>query len=178
MCDQNLSFLTFDDDFRTQKVLAGEQVWETMAVQRTSIVFGITDQPWAPSAYRINCVVVQLEKHLNDWDIIAIDIDGNSRLIRHNSVIYQLHCLISPDTIGCDSSFFYHCPECDGHIYQCNCLRNSEFVQSKPKTEREIKNVTICPKCGGKIQKLGAGVLFCLDCDWETGFNPDEEPSN
>ena len=65
MCDQNLSFLTFDDDFRTQKVLAGEQVWETLAVQRTSIVCGITAQPWAPSAYRINCVVVQLEKHLN-----------------------------------------------------------------------------------------------------------------
>ena len=93
-------------------------------------------------------------------------------------VIYQLHCLISPDTIGCDSSFFYHCTECDGHIYQCNCLRNSEFVQSKPKTEREIENAIICPKCGGKIQKLGAGVLFCLDCDWETGFNPDEELSS
>ena len=86
----------------------------------------------------------QLEKHLNDWDIIAIDIDSNSRLIRNNAVIYQLHCLISPDTTGCDSNFFYHCPECDGHIYQCNCLRNSEFVQSKPKTEREIKNATIC----------------------------------
>ena len=178
MFDQNLSFLTFDDDFRTQKVLAGEQVWETMAVQRTSIVFGITDQPWAPSAYRINCVVVQLEKHLNDWDIIAIDIDGNSRLIRNNAVIYQLHCLISPDTTGCDSNFFYHCPECDSHLYQCNCSRNSEFAQSKPKTEREIRNAIICPRCEGKIQKLGAGVLFCLDCDWETGFNPDEEPSN
>ena len=120
MFDQSLSFLTFDDDFRTEKVLAGEQIWETLAAQRTSIVFGITDQPWAPAAYRINCIIIQLEKHLNDWDIIAIDIGGNSRLIRHNSVIYQLHCLIPPDTTGSDSNFFYHCPECNGHVYQCN----------------------------------------------------------
>ena len=127
-------------------------------------VFGITDQPWAPAAYRINCIIIQLEKHLNDWDIIAIDIGGNSRLIRHNSVIYQLHCLIPPDTTGSDSNFFYHCPECNGHVYQCNCLRSSEFVQPKPETEGEAKNAIICPKCGGKIQKLGEGVLFCLDC--------------
>ena len=175
MFDQSLSFLTFDDDFRTEKVLAGEQIWETLAAQRTSIVFGITDQPWAPAAYRINCIIIQLEKHLNDWDIIAIDISGNSRLIRHNSVIYQLHCLIPLDTTGSDSNFFYHCPECNGHVYQCNCLRSSEFVQPKPETEGEAKNAIICPKCGGKIQKLGEGVLFCLDCDWETGFSSIEE---
>ena len=178
MFDQSLRFLTFEDDFRTEKVLAGEEIWKNLAVQRTSVVFGITDQPWAPAAYRINSLIVQLEKHLSDWDTIAIDINGNARLIRHNSVIYQLHCLIPPDIAGCNSNFFYRCSECNGHVYECNCLRSSEFVQPKSETEGEEKNAITCPKCGGKIQKLGDGVLFCLDCNWETGFNSIEELDN
>ena len=24
-----------------------------------------------------------------------------------------------------------------------------------------------CPKCGGKVQSIGKGSYFCLDCDWD-----------
>ena len=26
---------------------------------------------------------------------------------------------------------------------------------------------TVCPKCGGQVQKIGAGRYFCLDCEWD-----------
>ena len=35
------------------------------------------------------------------------------------------------------------------------------------------KPVKVCPECTGKnIQYLGADMMFCLDCDWDSGMEP------
>ncbi len=41
-------------------------------------------------------------------------------------------------------------------------------------TDREQeKPVKVCPECEGKhIQYLAANVMFCLDCDWDSGMEP------
>ncbi len=33
--------------------------------------------------------------------------------------------------------------------------------------ETEIASENTCPKCGGKVQSIGKGSNFCLDCDWD-----------
>ena len=35
------------------------------------------------------------------------------------------------------------------------------------------KPVKVCPECKGKnIQYLGSDMMFCLDCDWDSGMEP------
>ena len=35
------------------------------------------------------------------------------------------------------------------------------------------KPVKVCPECKGEhIQYLGADMMFCLDCDWDSGMEP------
>ena len=84
----------FQDGMRPEKILAGDRVFELLAPQRTSIIFGIRDVPWAAAAYRIHDLIVQLEPNLNEWDAIAIEVSGNARLVRHNTVVYELECSI------------------------------------------------------------------------------------
>jgi predicted RNA-binding Zn-ribbon protein involved in translation (DUF1610 family) len=173
-------YFAFQDGFLPVKILAGEYVFERLAPQRTSIIFGINDLPWAPAAYRINDLIVQLEPNLNKWDSIAIEGSGKARLVRHNTVIYELQSTIPPDITGLHSNFFYRCPECNRHIYQCRHLlighgnlnqSASTSANREPTASKELGNST-CPNCGGKIQHLAPGVSFCLDCDWEYGLTP------
>ena len=68
-----------------------------------------------------------------------------------------------------DSSNLIRCPM--GHrypgvlkVYYLNILQHGESAE----TEKPIKT---CPDCGGKnIQYLGPKVMFCLDCDWDSGL--------
>jgi hypothetical protein len=167
------SRFVFDDGFLPVKILAGEGVFERLASQRTSHIFGITEAPWAAAAYRINELIVQLEPNLSEWDSIAIAASGNARLLRHNTVIYELHCTFPPDVTGLHSNFFYRCPECNGHIYECAHLLvgNSYRPEPSPSTSLDAETAH-CPDCGGKTQSLALGVSFCLDCDWECGLAP------
>lgn len=164
---------TFQDGFLPIKILAGERAFEMIAPQRTSMIFGITDAPWSAAAYQVNELLVQLESNLNEWDLIAIAASGRARLVRHNAVVYELQCTIPPDVTGLHSNFFYRCPECNGHIYECTHLLISDRDRYEPSPSGRIPSeVTTCPECGGPIQSLGPGVSFCLDCDWECGLAP------
>ena len=168
----NLHF-TFQDDFVPVKVLAGNHIFERLAPQRTSIIFGVTELPWAVAAYRIEGLVVQLEPNLDETDAIAIEDSGKARLVRDNSVIYELDCIIPPDITGLHSNFFYRCPECNGHIYECTHLRiNNRTEEESSPAPSVASEFTVCPTCGGKIQHLAPGISFCLDCDWEHGLEP------
>ena len=68
-----------------------------------------------------------------------------------------------------DSSDTIRCPM--GHrypgvlkVYYLNILQHAE----KDETEKPVKT---CPECRGKnIQYLGPKVMFCLDCDWDSGM--------
>lgn len=163
-----------DDGFTPVKILAGERVFEMFAPQRTSIIFGITNEPWAAAAYRIENLIVQSERHLNEWDLIAISTSETARLVRHNTVVYELQCTISPDIIGLNTNFFYRCPECNEHIYECtHLLVSGQDLHEVPNADAvaTARAPTACPSCGGKIQSLGPGVSFCLDCDWEDGLS-------
>ncbi len=176
------ALFTFQDGFRPVKILAGERIFELFAPQRTSIIFGVAEHPWAAAAYRINTLIVQLEPNLNEWDSIAIEISGNARLVRHNTVIYSLQCIIPPDVPGLYSNFFYRCPECDGHVYECAHLLIANGDRRQPSATSASANQaskalaesepSTCPNCGSKIQSLAPGVSFCLDCDWECGLVP------
>ena len=167
------SYFTFHDDFVPVKILAGNHIFERLAPQRTSIIFGVTELPWAVAAFRIEGLVVQLEPNLDEADAIAIENSGKARLVRDNTVIYELDCIIPPDITGLHSNFFYRCPECNGHIYECTHLRigNREEEESSPALSI-ISEFTVCPACGGKIQHLSPEISFCLDCDWEHGLEP------
>jgi hypothetical protein len=172
---------SIQDGFLPAKLLAGGRVFEQIAPQRTSAIFGITEQPWAAAAYRIDELVIQLERHLSEWDAIAIEGSGKARLVRHNTVTYALQCIISPDITGLHSNFFYRCPECNRHIYECTHLLMETLNQSSPTSKRQRLTASIaserstCPDCGGTIQNLTVGVSFCLDCDWECGLAPTGE---
>ncbi len=167
------SYLTFQDDFVPVKILAGHHIFEGLAPQRTSIIFGVTELPWAVAAYRIDGLIVQLEPNLDEVDAIAIEDSGKARLIRDNAVIYELDYTIPPDITGLHSNFFYRCPECNGHIYECTHLRIGNHPPPEPPSLPPlVSDCTDCPACGGKIQHLGQGVSFCLDCDWEHGLKP------
>ena len=174
--------VAFQDDFRPVKILAGERVFEGLAAQRTSMIFGITDLPWASAAYRINEFIIQLEPNVNEWDAIAITELGKARLVRHNTVIYELQCIIPPDITELHSNFLYRCPECNRHIYECrhlligggNLSQSSSISanQEPTATTPKASGYSTCPNCGGKTQNLAPRVSFCLDCDWECGLEP------
>ena len=167
------SYFTFQDDFFPVKILAGSHLFERLAPQRTSIIFGVTELPWAVAAYRIDGLIVQLENNLDEADAIAIEESGKARLVRDNAVIYELDCIISPEITGLHSNFFYRCSECNEHIYECTHLRIGNREESEPAPLLSIASeVTACPTCGGKIQHLAREISFCLDCDWEHGLEP------
>ena len=167
------SYFTFQDDFVPVKILAGNHIFERLAPQRTSIIFGVTELPWAVAAYRIDGLIVQLEPNLDEVDAIAIEDSGKARLIRDNTVIYELDCIIPPDITGLHSNFFYRCPRCNRHIYECAHLRIGNRDKSEPSPILSVaSDVTVCPVCGGKIQHLAPEISFCLDCDWEHGLEP------
>lgn len=166
-------YFTFQDGFVPVKVLAGNHIFERLAPQRTSIIFGVTELPWAVAAYRINELIVQLEPNLDEVDAIAIENSGKARLVRDNAVIYELDCTIPPDITGLHSNFFYRCSECNGHIYECTHLRIGSRKEDELSSLASITSeITVCPNCGGKIQHLAKGISFCLDCDWEHGLEP------
>ena len=163
----------FEDAFVPVKILVGMNVFERLAPQRTSTVFGITETPWAAAAFRIDTLIVQLEPNLDESDAIAIEDSGKARLVRDNAVIYELECIIPPDITGLHSNFFYRCPECNGHIYECTHLRiGNRAGHEPPPLPVSDRAFTACPSCGGKIQRLAPGVSFCLNCDWEHGLEP------
>ncbi len=166
-------YFTFQDNFVPVKILAGSHIFERLAPQRTSIIFGVTELPWAVAAYRIDRIIVQLEPNLGDGDAIAIADSGKARLVRDSAVIYELDCIISPEITGLHSNFFYRCPECNGHIYECTHLRIGNHDRHEPPPMPSgPSEFTACPTCGGKIQHLAPGISFCLDCDWEHGLEP------
>lgn len=166
-------YFTFQDDFVPVKILVGNHIFERLAPQRTSIIFGVTELPWAVAAYRIDELIVQLEPNLDEVDAIAIENSGKARLVRDSAVIYELDYIIPPDITGLHSNFFYRCPECNEHIYECTHLRIGQREESEPMAVTAIgPEVTACPTCGGKIQHLRQGISFCLNCDWEHGLEP------
>ena len=157
--------------FEATKILAGKKIFQMMALQRTSKVFGITDTPWSAAAFEINELVVQMETQLRSWDTLAINKSGKTRLIQDNVVIYELQIRISPQTTGLTSDSFYYCSTCKGHIFQCSCLVNQR-QSVKPRSTVDQQPVLYCPQCKGKVQGLGGNLYFCLDCKWESdAFN-------
>ena len=47
-----------------------------------------------------------------------------------------------------------------------------DIFQNTAGSEEE-KPVKVCPECQGEnIQYLAAHVMFCLDCDWDSGMEP------
>ena len=165
-------YFTFHDGFVPVKILVGNHIFERLAPQRTSIIFGVTELPWAVAAYRINELIVQLEPNLDEEDAIAIEHSGKARLVRDNAVIYELDCIIPPDITGLHSNFFYRCSECNGHIYECTHLQIGTRKEESSSLPSVVSEITACPTCGGKIHHLARGISFCLDCDWEHGLEP------
>lgn len=50
-------------------------------------------------------------------------------------------------------------------VYYLNIFEEDDIEVDKP--------VKVCPECGSKnIQYLGPKVMFCLDCDWDSGMEP------
>lgn len=50
-------------------------------------------------------------------------------------------------------------------VYYLNIFEEDDIEVDKP--------VKVCPECGNKnIQYLGPQVMFCLDCDWDSGMEP------
>ena len=171
--DQANPYFTFHDGFVPVKILAGNHIFERLAPQRTSLIFGVTELPWAVAAYRIDGLIVQLEPNLDEVDAIAIEDSGKARLVRDNTVVYELDCIIPPDITGLHSNFFYRCSECNGHIYECTHLRIGERDEREASLPLSVASeVATCPICDGKIQHLAQGISFCLDCDWEHGLEP------
>ena len=159
--------INFNDKFQPVKVLTGKQLFEMMALQRTSKIFGITKEPWAAAAFQIKKLVVQMEKHLNSWDALAVNSQGQVRLVRHNIAIYELKINILPNTTGLSSNDFYYCSLCHDHIFQCDHLVNQQ-KEVEPMSIQGQLPVLFCPKCQGKVQNLGGDLYFCLDCNWES----------
>ena len=166
---------TFHDGFRPVKIFAGERIFEMLAPQRTTTIFGVASEPSAAATYYIDDLIVQREEHLNEWDLIALSDAGDARVVRHNTVVYELQCTIPADIIQLHSNFFYRCPECNRHIYDCNHLLIEDPKQPYRPDSAEPSTVDermVCPSCGGKVQSLAPGVSFCLDCEWERGLAP------
>ena len=160
-----------NDKFEAPKILAGKKIFQTMALQRTSKVIGITDTPCAAAAFEINELVVQMETHLRSWDTLAINKSGKTRLIQDNVVIYELQIRISPQNTGLTSDSFYYCSTCKDHIFRCSCLVNQR-QSVKPRSTVDQQPIFHRAKCKGKVQGLGGNLYFCLDCKWESdAFN-------
>ena len=155
------------DKFEATKILAGKKIFQTMALQRTSKVFGITNTPWAAAAFEINRLVVQMETKLRSWDTLEINKVGKTRLIRDNVVIYELQIRISPQNTGLTSDSFYYCSTCRDHIFRCSCLV-SQRQSVKQRSVLDQQPILHCPQCQGKVQGLGGNLYFCLDCKWES----------
>ncbi len=67
-----------------------------------------------------------------------------------------------------DTSHLVRCPM--GHRYQgeLKVYALSLFQGEVVDIEKPIK---VCPECGSEnIQYLGPQVMFCLDCDWDSGM--------
>ena len=92
-------YFTFQDGFVPVKILAGNHIFERLAPQRTSIIFGVTELPWAVAAYRIDELIVQLEPNLDEVDAIAIENSGKARLVRDNAVYLRVRLYHSPRTL-------------------------------------------------------------------------------
>ncbi len=68
------------------------------------------------------------------------------------------------------SSQSVRCPM--GHRYrgQLKVYYLNIFEEDDSNVEKPIK---VCPECNGKnIQYLSPKVMFCLDCDWDSGMEP------
>ena len=69
-----------------------------------------------------------------------------------------------------EGSNLVRCPMGDRYegklrVYYLNIFQADEGEIEKP--------VKVCPECGSEhIQYLGPNVMFCLDCDWDSGMEP------
>ena len=51
-------------------------------------------------------------------------------------------------------------------VYYLDIFQNTVGIEVE-------KPVKVCPECQGEnIQYLSANVMFCLDCDWDSGMEP------
>ena len=69
-----------------------------------------------------------------------------------------------------DASHSIRCPM--GHRYhgELKVYYLSIFQGEGVEIEKPVK---VCPECGNEnIQYLGPKVMFCLDCDWDSGMEP------
>ena len=130
-----------NDKFEATKILAGKKIFQTMALQRTSKVFGITNTPWAAAAFEINRLVVQMETKLRSWDTLKSI--QEKQLIRDNVVIYELQIRISPQNTGLTSDSFYYCL-CRDHIFRCSYLVINDSRLSKINF-RSTTDLTLSP---------------------------------
>ena len=161
--------INFSDGFSPVSLLTGRNVFVMLAIKKTSATLkDIGDLGKRPFFY-IDQLAVYQEKRLDDGDAVAIDHVGTSRLIRPNMAMYQLEENIKPNGIDLNVDLIYRCQLCSHHIYNCDCF----LIQGKGRrdlTTTKIKEINICPQCQGKVKSLGKGILFCLDCRWDSGF--------
>ena len=75
------------------------------------------------------------------------------------------------DRFESDDSQQVRCPM--GHRYPGELkVYYLDIFQHAAGSELE-KPVKVCPECqGGNIQYLAPSVMFCLDCDWDSGMEP------
>ncbi|MBP95185.1 hypothetical protein CMK18_04485 [Candidatus Poribacteria bacterium] len=161
--------INFSDGFSPVSLLTGKNVFVMLAIKKTSATLkDIGDLGKRPFFY-IDHLAVYQEKRLADDDVVAIDHVGKSRLIRPNMAMYELEENIKPNGIDLNVDLIYRCQLCNHHICNCDCF----LIQGKSRRDTfttKITEINICPQCKGKVKSLGRGMLFCLDCRWDSGF--------
>ncbi len=131
----------------------------------------------ADLARRIGCTSVshlQLSHHLalavsvqhKETDLVVLkELTPNPCPICHHRLTFLRETM---ERFENDSSNLIRCPM--GHrypgtlkVYYLNILKPEE----RNGTEAAIKT---CPDCNGRLQYLAPKVMFCLECDWDSGM--------
>ena len=107
-------------------------------------------------------------QHENTDLIVLKELSPNPCPVCHRRLTFLRETI---DRFESDAANQVRCPM--GHrypgelkVYYLNIFQDRALGEK----ERPIK---VCPECGGEhIQYLGADVMFCLDCDWDSGLEP------
>ena len=162
--------INFSDGFSPVSLLAGENVFIMLAIKKTSTTLKDNGDLGKRLFFYIDQLAVFHEKRLNVDDAVAVDQIGIARLIRSNMAMYHLEEKIKPTGTDLKIDSIYRCKPCDYNIYDCDCF----LIQGKNRRDNTVsivKEIHTCPECDGKVKSLDKGMLFCLDCRWDSGFS-------
>ncbi len=105
-------------------------------------------------------------QHENTDIIVLKEVSPNPCPVCHRRLTFLRETI---DRFESDDANQVRCPM--GHRYPGELkVYYLSIFQDSALGEKE-KPIKVCPECGGEhIQYLGADVMFCLDCDWDSGM--------